>query len=185
MKLRFVPEIKISHKLLALIRTCEIVELPSHMYHGCQSIDGSVDIEEKTLIGNKWFSTNEWYAGCYAWHYSREENPPPNSRYTLELKAKKPYRAIKRPRGLRDFNVFLKSCYPKINGYKLSLQFQSVLKLHLNEAFGEESNIIGWYWPDSKNGDEICIPECHKHLNVNSASLLPDDKRAFNKLHGK
>lgn len=184
MSYRFKPELVVSEKLLSEICKWEIVDLPNCLFHGCLSVDGSVNIEQMTLVGDKWFSTNKKYAGSYAWHISREENPEPNSRYCLELHTRNQYKAIARPEYLKEFPMFLKSCFPQFDGYNLSRQFQYTLKLHLNELFGKDTPIIGYYWPDSGDStDEICIPECHNYLDVINATQLPDDKQEFNKLY--
>lgn len=181
---RFQPELVVSEKLLSEISKWEVVDLPNLLFHGCQSVDGSVNIKNMTLIGDKWFSTYKKYAGSYSWHLSRAENPEPNSRYCLELHAKKQFKAIVRPEYLKEFPVFLKSCFPKFGGYSLSRQFQHTLKLHLNELFGKDTAIIGYYWPCSGDlTDEICIPECHKYLDVIKATQLPDDKNEFNNIY--
>lgn len=186
MRVRYVPKMKISERLLSEITTWRITELPSRLYHGCQSIDDSVNIEERMLVGDKWFSTHKGYAGGYAWHFSRDQNPPLNSRYCLELDTNSPYKAITRPDDLRNFPNFLESCFPGTGAYNLSREFQAVLKLHLNEAFGEDSDVIGYYWLNGGDfTDEICIPECHKYLSVRAAILLPDDIQTFRKLHGR
>lgn len=183
---KFQPSLKLSEKLLLAISEWEIAALPSRLFHGCQSIDGSVNIEQMSLVGNKWFSTNEWYAGSYAWHLSRKGEPGPNKRYCLELTANDEYKVIVRPEHLKDFPSFLKSCFPQFGGYNLSRQFQGALGLHLAEVFGNNSSIIGYYWPDSGDAtDEICVPECHKYLDVRKANLLPDDKQVFSKMYGE
>ena len=183
---RFQPELRLSNTLLSAIREWDVIELPTQLFHGCQSIDGSVNIEQKSLVGNKWFSTNEGYAGSYAWHFSRKEHPGPDKRYCLELLLDSGYKAIARPDDLKDFPSFLKECFPEFNSYELSLYFQSVLGLHLSEVFGDNSNVIGYYWPYSGDStDEICIPQCHKYLEVKKAILLPDDKSEFNKKYAR
>ncbi|MBT43566.1 MAG: hypothetical protein CMF12_13730 [Idiomarina sp.] len=182
---RFEPKMEISEKLLATLESWDVIDLPNRLYHGCQSTDSSVNIQKLTLKGNKWFSTYIHYAGAYAWHNSRKSNPPPNSRYCLELASSKTWRGVKRPKDFVGFPSFLSDCFG-MSGYCNSLQFQSVLQIHLHKLFGKDSDIIGYYWPDGGDKtDEICVPACQQFYSVESAILLPDDKGEFNKQYGR
>ncbi|WP_157813627.1 hypothetical protein [Pseudoalteromonas spongiae] len=172
---------ELSQKLLGEISNWQIVDLPKRFFHGCHSTDINININQNEIAGNKWFSTNEWYAGTYAWHFSRQENPDENSRYCLELTARDNYKVILRPTHIASFPEFLRDCFPDVTGYDLSRHFQNTLKLHLKELFGDGTSIIGYMWQDEGDGqDEILIPECENYLDVKRSILLPDCKDRYN-----
>ncbi len=105
---------ELSQKLLGEISNWQIVDLPKRFFHGCHSTDINININQNEIAGNKWFSTNEWYAGTYAWHFSRQENPDENSRYCLELTARDNYKVILRPTHIASFPEFLRDCFPDV-----------------------------------------------------------------------
>ncbi|MFJ5330784.1 hypothetical protein [Pectobacterium versatile] len=172
----------LSQYLLDEIRKWQIEDIPKVLYHGCQSNDFTVDIQSLTLKGNIWFSENEYYAGCYAWHYSREENPPIGSRYCAKVEFNSPIKAIVRPDEFKEFHQFLAKCFPSVEpGYKLSKYFQKALRQHLAEIYDDDKHVVA-YWYKGHNG-EVLIPNCERFIKSIYFKQLPDSKDAFNILH--
>ncbi len=167
----------ISSILLNEFSKWELVELPPEMFHGCQSTDLGVDIESRSLSGNKWFSTDVEYAGGYAWFHTRPEKPAPGSRYCAKLELlSNSFKAIKRPSDFKAFPDFLSKCFPDVpSDYSLSRHFQTVLKEHLDALYDVDSHVIGYYFPEFR-GSEILIPECEKYLRVIEFVKLADER---------
>ncbi len=167
----------ISSILLNELSTWELVELPLAMFHGCQSTDIGVDIESRTLSGNKWFSTDVEYASGYAWFHTRPEKPTLGSRYCAKLELLgNSFKVIKRPSGFKGFPDFLSKCFPDVSAnYSLSRHFQTVLKDHLHAIYGVDSHVIGYYYPEI-GGSEILIPECEKYIRVTEFVRLSDER---------
>lgn len=156
--------------LLEEIQAWPKLEVSGTLYHGCRDDDHGIDIPSNWIAGNKWFSKDPYYAGEYAWHFSRPETGTP---YRLELRLKKPILAVTcpaRPRG-KDFPWFLAECFPKVPcGYGLSRHFQNVLAAHLS-ASGRD--VIAYL---SHGGKEILIPTCESHTAVIGIKQLPRTK---------
>lgn len=171
---------KISEMLLSEIKTWEVVNVPSTLYHGCHIQDEGIDLENNEISGNKWLSTSPYYAASYAWHLSRPPKPSPNSKYCVKVEVgNKNHKVVVRPKLISSFPDFLAQCFPDIpKGYGLSRNFQNVLKAHLDIVFGKDSDVIGYYWPSSDDSeyDEILIPNCNHYFESKIFIPLPNDK---------
>lgn len=170
----------ISELLLNEIKTWELKEIPTTLYHGCHIQDHGIDLEKNEICGNKWLSKDPFYAASYAWHFSRPCKPSSNSRYCVKVEIhKNNFKAIARPKYINSFPEFLAKCFSDIpRGYGLSHNFQNTLKAHLDIVFGENSNVIGYYWPsnDDSGNDEICIPNCNQYIQSIVFMPLPEDR---------
>ncbi|MFN3900851.1 MAG: hypothetical protein ACK4ML_10820 [Alishewanella aestuarii] len=171
----------ISEIFLNEIRGWEVIDIPVEFYHGCKSGDQGINLENQKINGNKWFSTNLFYASSYAWHYSRQGSSSPNSRYCAKVGlSQNKYKAVVRPEHITDFPRFLARCFPAVlQSYELSRHFQNTLKAHLDAAYGVGSNVIGYYYHDGCY-DEICIPDCDDYIKLTEFLSLPDDKDLLN-----
>ncbi|MFU0490021.1 hypothetical protein [Pseudomonas syringae] len=166
----------ISNRLLDELSTWPIVSVPDRFYHGCCFGDQGVDVCANVITGNKWFSIDRYYAGEYAWHFSRPENA---QRMRLELELTHPHLAVSQPTYIDGENwpPFLAKCFPGVVGYDLSREFHNSLESHLS-ALGNP-DLKSYY---SNKGREICIPSVERYVRIVSVIGLPHDKARYKAL---
>lgn len=165
----------ISNLLLNELSTWPIVSVPGRFYHGCCFGDQGVDVCANLITGNKWFSIDRHLAGDYAWHWSRLENAK-MQKMRVELELTHPHMAVSQPTriGGDKWVPFLAKCFPGIDNYQLSREFQNNLKAHLN-ALGNP-NVESYC---SNGGREICIREVERFVRIVSVTGLPNDREVY------
>ncbi|WP_305844745.1 hypothetical protein [Photobacterium leiognathi] len=165
----------ISDTLVESLKTWDIKEVQGILHHGCHGEDVGVQVGSLHLSGNKWFSKNSFYAGEYAWHFSR---PSTGTRYRCDLELKTKITGVVQPEfeGELGWHMFLKKCFPHVDsGYGLSKHFQNTLQDHLKVAFPEKE--VTCYMTESQS--ELLIPNCEDFVSVKHFELLPDSKADY------
>jgi len=174
----------LSKLLLSALQTWEVRPVPDIFYHGCRSDDVGINTDSKSISGNKWFSTDQYLAGDYAWHFSRynPEKVCTGNPLRLELQLISQIDAVVKPREIngKSFPEFLSDCFPEIPpGYDLSKHYQNVLTPHLNAVFPNQ-NIFAHMM---KDGEEILIPACEAFIRIVNVVELPGRREDYRSIY--
>lgn len=170
---------EISKKLLAEMATWPTKPVPKVLFHGCRDGDLGLDLKSGIISGEKWFSIDPFYAGEYAWHWSR---PDVGRTLRLELEVVHEHLAIERPDRLDGANWahFLAECFPDVPpGYGLSYHFQRTLKSHIDALA-----VDGLHSYISNGGIEVCIPEVENFVAIRRQVILPKTKDEYREQNG-